>query len=88
MPTTSSGPRGDPGANGCEALKAWKRIYHARDVADPDVVLSAGLFDGSLDELRAAQSAIGRNAQVGRIDPLVAEVLLDGSYEIVEELTP
>jgi hypothetical protein len=71
-----------------DALRRWTHIYHARDVADPDVVLSFGLFDGSLDELRAAQAALGRESQVGRIEPLVAEVLLDGAYEIVEELQP
>jgi hypothetical protein len=71
-----------------DALRQWTRIYHARDVADPDVVISFGLFDGSLEELRVAQSALGREAQVDRINPLVQQVLLDGSYEIVEELSP
>jgi hypothetical protein len=51
-------------------------------------VLSFGLFDGSLEELRTAQAALGRESQVGRIEPLVAEVLLDGAYEVVEELEP
>ena len=40
----------DPRASGDE-LRGWTHIYHARDVADPDVVISFGLFDGSLDEL-------------------------------------
>jgi hypothetical protein len=51
-------------------------------------VISFGLFDGSLNELREAQARIGRQSQVGRIDPHVQEVLLDGSYEVVEELVP
>ena len=76
----------DPSAAG-EALRRWTHIYHARDVADPDVVISFGLFEGSLDELREAQGQLGRQSQVDRIDPHVHEVLLDGSYEIVEELT-
>ncbi len=50
-----------------------------------DVVISFGLFDGSLEELRAAQARMGRESQVGRMDAHVEEVLLDGSYE---ELTP
>jgi hypothetical protein len=77
----------DPGTTGDE-LRGWTHIYHARDVADPDVVISFGLFEGSLDELREAQARLGRRSQVGRIDPHVEEVLLDGSYEIVEELVP
>jgi hypothetical protein len=71
-----------------EALRRWTHIYHARDVADPDVVISFGLFDGSLDELREAQGQLGRQSQVDRVDPHVEETLLDGSYEVVEELTP
>jgi hypothetical protein len=77
----------DPRTTG-EELRGWTRIYHARDVADPDVVISFGLFDGSLDGLREAQARMGRQSQVGRMDPHVQEVLLDGSYEVVEELTP
>ncbi|HSO99571.1 MAG TPA: hypothetical protein VLP43_11510 [Solirubrobacteraceae bacterium] len=66
----------------------WKHIYHARDVQDPDVVISFGLFDGNLDELREAQARLGRQSQVDRIEPHVNDVLLDGSFEVVEELTP
>ena len=29
----------------------WSHIYHARDLTDPDVVVSFGLFDGTADEL-------------------------------------
>jgi hypothetical protein len=64
----------------------WTRIYHCRDVADPDVVLSFGLFDGTLDELREAQRQLGRGEQVDRIRPHIQQVLLDGSYEVIEEL--
>ena len=68
------------------AKLGWKRIYHVRDVADPDVVISFGFFDGDLEKLRAAQAAHGRPAQQDRLAPNVAEVLLDGSYEVIEEL--
>ena len=71
-----------------DALSGWTHIYHASDVKDPDVVISFGLFDGSLDELREAQARLPRQSQVDRIDPHVQDVLLDGSYEVVEELTP
>ena len=78
----------DPTRVDHDALRQWTRIYHCRDVADPDVVISFGLFDGSLDELREAQARLGRKSQVERVQPHVEEVLLDGSYEVVEQLTP
>jgi hypothetical protein len=78
----------DPGRSGDDALGRWSRIYHCRDVEDPDVVISFGLFGGSLEELRETQARVGRHSQVDRIGPYVEQVLLDGSYEVVEELTP
>jgi hypothetical protein len=74
----------DPGA----PPRGWTHIYHCRDVEDPDVAISFGLFGGTLDELREAQALLGRQRQVDRIEPHVEEVLLDGAYEVVEELTP
>jgi hypothetical protein len=67
--------------------EGWTHIYHCRDVEDPNVVISFGLFDGTLEELRQAQARLGRESQLDRIGPHVQEVLLDGSYEIVEQLT-
>jgi hypothetical protein len=78
----------DPFDAADDALRRWKRIYHCRDIEDPDVVISFGLFDGTLEELRQAQALLGRESQVDRVGPHVQEVLLDGSYEIVEQLTP
>jgi len=65
----------------------WRRVYHCRDVEDENVVVSFGFFDGTQDELRDAQAALGREGQVSDIEPHVEEVLLDGSYEVVEELS-
>ena len=65
----------------------WTHIYHCQDVEDPDIVVSFGLFDGTLEDLRLAQARLGRESQVERIGPLVREVLLDGAYEIVEQLS-
>jgi hypothetical protein len=78
----------DPTHGDQDALRRWTRVYHCRDVSDPDVVISFGLFDGSLEELREAQARLGRQSQVDRVEPQVAEVLLDGSFEVVEELAP
>jgi hypothetical protein len=79
----------DPGEDApAEVMGRWKHVYHARDVNDPDVVLSFGFFDGTLEELREMQSRYARENQVDRVGEHVDEVLLDGSYEVVEELTP
>ena len=43
----------DPG----EAPTGWRRIYHCRDVSDPDVVISFGLFDGTLENCVRRNSA-------------------------------
>jgi hypothetical protein len=74
----------DPG----QPPEGCTRIYHCRDVEDPDVIISFGLFDGTLEGLRQAQARLGRQSQVDRIGPHVQDVLLDGSYEIAEQLTP
>ena len=65
----------------------WRRIYHCRNVDDENVVVSFGFFEGNLDELRETQRTVGREDQVSSIDPYVEETLLDGSYEVIEELT-
>jgi hypothetical protein len=78
----------DPSVAGDGALSGWTRIFHYRDLDDPEVVISFGLFDGTAEQLRAAQGRLRRADQVDRIDPHVQEVLLDGSFEVVEELRP
>ena len=70
-----------------DAAKRWTRVYACRDVTDENVILTFGFFDGTLDELRAIQ-ARHRDAQLDRISPHVEDMLLDGSYEVVEEITP
>jgi hypothetical protein len=78
----------DPSAAGDGALSGWTRIFHCRDLSDQDVVISFGLFDGTAEQLRAAQERLRRADQVDRIGPYVQQVLLDGSFEMVEELRP
>lgn len=71
-----------------EVNKRWTRVYLCRDVTDENVVLTFGFFDGTVVELREIQSGYGRDAQVARFAEYVDEVLLDGSYEVSEEITP
>jgi hypothetical protein len=74
----------DPGD--AEVIERWRPIYHVRDVNDPDVVISFGFFNGTQEELRSVQASAGRGDQVARIAATVDEVLLDGAYEVVEQL--
>jgi hypothetical protein len=69
-----------------EILRRWKNVYVTRDVTDPDVALTFGFFDGTLEELREIQDVDPGppDAVAGFVD----EVLLDGSYEVVAEITP
>jgi len=76
----------DPGTIARATELGWTRIYHVRDIEDPRVVISFGLFDGTVEELRVAQESLRRATQLDRVGPHVEEVLLDGSYEVVEEL--
>jgi len=70
-----------------KGAERWTRVCHCRDVRDENVVVSFGFFDGTLEDLRETQGRIGRTSQVASVDPYVEEVLLDGSYEVLEELT-
>lgn len=68
---------------------AVNQVYVCRDVSDSNVILSFGLFDGSLDELREIQnSAGGERVRTEPMAGLVEAVLLDGSYEVIERITP
>jgi hypothetical protein len=71
-----------------DAQQRWTRVYVCQDVADENVVLTFGFFDGTLSELREAQKQLDYDAYVARFAPHVESVLLDGSYEVVEEITP
>ena len=72
-----------------EVMKRWKRVYVCRDVTDENVILTFGLFDGSVDDLRKVQSDLGgEGTRVAQFGPLVDSVLLDGSYEVLDEITP
>lgn len=68
-----------------EIAAKFKAIYACRDTKDPNVVLTFGLFDGSAEELQSIQSTGAREDQLAAIDPMVEEVLLDSSFNVVRE---
>jgi hypothetical protein len=64
-------------------------IYHARNVKDPDEVISFGIFDGSPEAVSAVRG--DEAAELKRQDAMAAfveNVPLEGVYEIVEEIKP
>jgi hypothetical protein len=70
-----------------DEIRRWSHIYHARDLTDPDVVVSLGIFEGDDDQLRAVQEGMsGGTADL--IARHVAATILDGSYEVIAEITP
>ena len=75
---------------GCEpgAPESLLRAYHARSAADENVVVSFGLFDGTVDELR---SAIGETDEAGRQERMAEHIestSVDGLFEVLDEVTP
>ena len=70
-----------------DEIRRWSHIYHARDLSDPDIIVSFGLFDGTANELRAIQ-ARNSSDNADLLAPHVAANLLDGSYQVLAELTP
>lgn len=61
------------------------RFTMARNVEEPDEIVCFGLFEGTVEELRA-QSRAAYEAQQARISGFVASVGTDGLFEVVETL--
>jgi len=70
---------------GEDAPPGWKRFTMARDLSDPDVVVTFGHFDGTLEELDRSQAGSGYEELRSSVDDLVDEVLVNGVFEIVRE---
>jgi hypothetical protein len=64
---------------------ALVRFAMVRNVDDPDEVICFGLFDGTVEELRAGSEAAGRKEQQEAIGAFVESVGADGVYEVVED---
>jgi len=69
-----------------EAPPGWKRFYALRNVNDENEVITFGLFDGTLEELRAGQQDSGEyDRRRAAADELVESVGADGVFEVIEE---
>ena len=65
-------------------------IYHARNLKDPDEVISFGIFEGDDADAVAAVRGDG-DAELRRQDAMaefVHDIPLEGVYEVIEEIRP
>jgi hypothetical protein len=63
------------------------RAYHVRNLERENEVISFGLYDGSVEDYRAMSSE-AEESRVSRMGEFVDEVLVDGVYEVIDEVTP
>jgi hypothetical protein len=68
-----------------EPPPGWKRFYALRGVADENEVITFGLFDGTLEEMRANMSQNDYDERRAAADQYVESVGTDGVFEVVEE---
>jgi heme-degrading monooxygenase HmoA len=69
-----------------EAPPGWKQFYALQNVDDENEVITFGLFDGTLEELRAGQRDSSEYDQRrAAADEFVESVGADGVFEVVEE---
>ncbi len=64
-------------------------IYHARNVKDPDEVISFGIFDVERDGVSSVRG--DEQSELARQDAMAAfthDVPLEGVYEVIEEIKP
>jgi hypothetical protein len=67
-----------------EMMERWNAVYACRDTRDEDVILTFGMFDGTLDELRQIMSSGARDQQLESFGDIVEEELIDGSFEVIK----
>ena len=70
-----------------EGMPPGSQFFMIRNSGDPDEVISFGLFDGTVEELRESSAYSGYDEQVAAIAPFVESVGADGMYEVVEHRT-
>lgn len=68
-----------------EIRDRFQAVYACRDVTDPNLILTFGLFEGTIDELREIQGSGNRDEQLDGIAPLVDETVFDGSFDVITE---
>jgi hypothetical protein len=66
-----------------------KRAYHLRHRDDENLIVSFGLYEGTLADYEQIRAEHGNDdARLERIAKHVEETLLEGAFEVVEEVSP
>lgn len=62
----------------------WTRFYALRNIADPDEVITFGIFDGDLDQLNASQAEDNRyEERIKAVEPFIESTGTSGVFEIM-----
>ena len=67
--------------------RGWVRFDMIRDLADENCVVTFGFFDGTLEELEQSQVEHGYSERRTAIDDLVEEVVVNGVFEVVRDMS-
>jgi hypothetical protein len=71
-------------AEEAEPPKGWKQFYALRGIADENEIITFGLFDGTLEEMRANKDDNDYEERRAAADEFVESVGTDGVFEVVE----
>ena len=66
----------------------FQRAYHARNIRDEDEIISFGLFDMSEEDYRQWRSEADAEEmqRVDRLSAFVENQLVEGVYEVIDEV--
>jgi heme-degrading monooxygenase HmoA len=82
----------EPTQDGADWPEGFSRAYHLRKAGDEDEVISFGFFDGTMEDVERLRNDEGfaqqREQQMERMSEHIDDVLVDGIYEVAEEVTP
>jgi hypothetical protein len=67
--------------------RGWVRFDMLRDLADENRVVTFGFFDGTFEELEQNQAEYGYEERRAAVDDLVDEVVVNGVFEVVREMS-
>ena len=67
--------------------RGWVRFDMLRDRSDQNRVVTFGFFDGTFEELEQSQAESGYEERRAAVDDLVGEVVVNGVFEVVREMS-
>ncbi len=68
--------------------EGFTKAYHLRNLNDENQIVSFGLYDGTLEDLRRIRDEQKEEERQGRMAQFVESTDLDAMFEVVDEVTP